>query len=205
MNLQFKIFKNVLIKLKKIHLIVWGTLLLYYVIFIYLNKYDTEYYTYIFGIINFKNSFALLLLLLNISYLTIILYCFFTYEITHMPYEIILRTKSQNWLIKKISISLIFTITLKILQYIIFIIINYYTKIFIDINFIFYFKNILLYINITIILLCYFSNKKKLIAIIYLTTNTIMLFSFHNISFIMTIIYIPFLINNFNIKDCLKL
>lgn len=202
MKLQFKILLNSLKSLMNIHTIFYLSLIIYFFVYVIFNQYNLVYFQYIFGIIDFKNHFSVLLLLLNISYLVIIIYQYLTYEIKNFPLQIVLRENAQKWFLQKTFITILYLLLFKFNQFILFGILGFlFLKVF-PFNLTFYLSNILLFIIVAFItiIITYFKNPLKYTSILLL-----IFYIFYNKYFFILIIIMFILelvlIFKFNFKD----
>lgn len=177
MKLQLKILINVIKSLITVNLFFCLSLIVYFLIFIVFNQYDFTYYKYIFGITNSNDHFAILLLLLNISYLVIWVYKYLNYEIVNFPFQIVLRENSKTWIIQKTIYIVVIVFLYKIIQYVLFGILycQFFREMPLSISF--YFNNILFYIIVSftvIIITCsktIFKFLSLLLILLYLFSN----------------------------------
>ena len=182
MKLQFKILLNSLKSLMNIYTIFYLSLIIYFFVYVIFNQYNLVYFQYIFGIIDFKNHFSVLLLLLNISYLVIIIYQYLTYEIKNFPLQIVLRENAQKWFLQKTFITILYLLLFKFNQFILFGILGFlFLKVIIT-----YFKNPLKYTSILLLIFYIFYNTHFFILI--------------SIMFILELV----LIFKFNFKDIIR-
>ncbi len=180
MKIQINLVKQTFKSLRNIHIIFWGSLLIYFVI-ITINKYDYSYFKFIFGVFN-ENFLSITILLLNISYFLIFAYKFIILEYNSMPFEIVLRYNAKKWYLSKTITLFISILLLKVMQIIIFSTLGY---IFLKykINFSFFLINSILFSFISIFMMLIINTKAFILIPIWL----ISLF-FINISYLIPII-----------------
>ncbi len=204
MKLQIKILLNNLKKTLNIHIIFYLSLIIYFFVYLVFRQYSQEYYNYIFGAIDFQNHISILLLLLNISYLAIVVYKYLTFEIKNFPFQIVLRENSKNWFLQKSFTTILFILLFKIFQYLIFGILNFIIFNISSLNITFYLNNLLLFIVIDFIILaitCFNSTLKYIsIFLLVLYINHIHFLILISIMFVFYII----LISCFKFKSILS-
>lgn len=204
MKLQLKILFNNIKSLITVHIFFYFTLFLYFLIYLFFNQYDFIYYQYIFGIIDFQNHISILLLLLNISYLVIIIYKYLTYEIKNFPFQIVLRENPKKWFAQKSIFVFIYTILFKGFQFVLFRILGFVFLKFPPLHITFYIENILLFIIIsfiTITIVC-FKNPLKYLSIFILLLHIIFNINIYVIIFLIIILELALMIN-YNFKKTL--
>ena len=204
MKLQIKILFNNLKKLLNIHIIFYLSLVVYFFVYMVFRQYSHDYYNYIFGVINFQNHISILLLLLNISYLVIVIYKYLTFEIRNFPFQIVLRENSKNWFLQKSFTTILFILFFKFSQYLIFGTLDFIIFNILPFNIDFYLNNLLLFIVIGFIILAITCFKSPLkytsIFLLMLYINRIHFLILISIMFVFYII----LISNFKFKSILN-
>lgn len=162
--MQLEILKLTLKKSMKNILELYVILTISFIVLLVLNKYPSEYFTYIIGKLNITNQLSILFWLFNIAFIILMVYKYLTFDIKNMPYSIILRENNRKWIIKKILGMIILVVLLKIFEYLYFYFLSVLFNLKISININFYLLEIYLNISYSIFLLMLILLINKLLS-----------------------------------------